>query len=462
LNDHCVTIAEALKQGGYATAMVGKWHLSHLNVGEDNPKSKDLLNFAADGPISPSTASWPFHRGFDDHIGTIAGVGSFFDPWSLVHNERPIAPRRDDSDFYYTDFINEQAAKRIDGFADAGKPFFLYVAETAPHWPLQANDAAAAARYSKVYAAGWDAIRAQRFERLKRLGLIDEATALSPRANYPRLSDGASVLCAWEDAPAKAWQARRMAVYAAMIERMDRGVGQILDTLRRRGLERNTLVMFLSDNGGCAENVKPNWYDVPSCTRDGRAIRVGNDPDVMPGDQTTFQSYGPAWANTSNTPFRRFKHWTEEGGISAPCIVRWPGKTGEAGRIEQAALGHVIDVMPTFLAAAGVTYRAEFNGKAILPAEGRNLVPAIAGEPFDRDDALFWEHEGNRAVRRGKWKLVGPSGTPWQLYDIDTDRTEANDLAQKDPTRVAEMIRAYEEWARRCGVREWPLTRSAK
>src|SRR2546421_9496983 len=198
---------------------------------------------------------------------------------------------------------------------------------------------------------------------------------MSPRAEYPKLSEGKSVLSAWEDAPEKSWQARRMAVYAAMIECMDRGIGRIIERVDASDGGRNTLVIFLSDNGACAENVRPEWYDVPSKTRDGRTIHVGNDARFMPGPEEVFQSYGPAWANASNAPFRRFKHWTEEGGISAPFIVRWPTVIKEGGRIEQHQVGHVIDLMLTVMEITGATYPKRYHNQDIPPEEGKSLVP---------------------------------------------------------------------------------------
>jgi arylsulfatase A-like enzyme len=455
LNDRCATIAEVLRAAGYHTGMAGKWHLSHLTVSPGGPKAKRLLDFEADGPVSPSKANWPCNRGFEEHWGTIPGVDSYYDPYGLVHNEQTIRP--EGKDFYYTDFITDHSVQLIDQFAGDAKPFFLYVAYTAPHWPMQAREADIE-HYKDTYTIGWDKIRQARFERQVQMGMVKREWGLSPRANYPRLNEGASALSAWDDAPDKEWQARRMAVYAAMVETMDRGVGRILDTLRARNIERNTVVIFLSDNGGCAENVQRGWYDVPTKTRDGRPIHVGNDPKFMPGPETVFQSYGPAWANASNTPFRRFKHWTEEGGISAPFIVRWPAGIQGAGRIEKTQVGDVIDFMPTFVELAGAAYPKQRDGHPILPPEGRSLVPALNGKPLDRGP-LFWEHEGNRAVRLGDWKLIAAFRAKWQLYNLSDDRTELNDLASSHPDKVAELKALYEQWANRCGVEPWPVRR---
>ena len=455
LNDRCVTIAEVLNGAGYHTGMVGKWHLCHLTVASAPRRAKRMLNFQEEGEISPSKKNWPCNRGFEEHWGTIAGVENYFDPYSLVHNEQPIKP--DEKDFYYTDFITEHSIKLIDQFAADAKPFFLYVAYTAPHWPMQARPQDIE-HYKDAYNVGWDRIREERFQRQVAMGLVKSEWGLSPRADYPNLSEGASVLTSWESAPDKQWQARRMAVYAAMIECMDRGIGRILDTLHDKNIDRDTLVIFLSDNGGCAENVHPEWYDVPSKTRDGRTIHVGNDPHFMPGPQEVFQSYGPAWANASNTPFRRFKHWTEEGGISAPFIVRWPGVVNAAGSINRTQIGDVIDLMPTVLAVAGKSYPKQYQSRELLPPEGIDLLPAFKGTSSDRGP-LFWEHEGNRAVHLGEWKLIAAHSEPWQLYNLSTDRSELTDLSSKNPQKVAELKRLYEQWAKRCGVEPWPVRR---
>lgn len=453
LNDRCVTMAEALRAAGYQTGMAGKWHLCHLTIAGAGQRAKRLLNFEEEGPISPSKKNWPCNRGFQEHRGTIPGVDSFYDPYGLVHNEETIRPDR--PDFYYTDFITDHSERMIRRFAGGDQPFFLYVAYTAPHWPMQAPEADIA-RYEETYSVGWDRIREARFQRLQALGLLDPRWGLSPRAAYPRLGDGASVLAAWADAPEKAWQARRMAVYAAMIERMDRGIGRILTAIRETGVERDTLVVFLSDNGGCAENVHPGWYDIPSRTRDGRTIHVGNNPRHSPGPEEVYQSYGPAWANASNTPFRRFKHWAEEGGISTPFIARWPAVIREQGRIEREQVGHVIDLMPTVLAAAQAPYPKEHRGQAVLPLEGQDLRPAFEGRPVERGP-LCWEHEGNRAVRSGSWKLVAGHSEPWQLYNLTEDRTELKDVAAEHAERVKELRAIYEQWARRCDVEDWPV-----
>jgi arylsulfatase len=456
LNRNCVTIAEVLGANGYETAMVGKWHLSHLTISApDKPApAKKLLNYEADAPISPggATDTWPFKRGFQEMWGTIAGVNNFYDPYSLVHNDTPITPPPA-RDFYYTDFITQKSAEVIDRSAKSGdrKPLFMYVAYTAPHWPLHAPDEAAIKRYELVYAKGWDAIRKDRYERLVRLGIIKREWAMAPRETDAPKHDPA---VAWDAVADKQWEIRRMAVYAAQVEAMDRGIGKILDALDRNKMADDTLVLFLSDNGACAENVQAGWYDIPGKTRDGRAIKVGNDDkSVMAGAEETFMSYGPVWANVSNTPFRSYKHFTHEGGIAAPFIARWPAKKLREGQLDRETVGHVIDVMPMCLEAAGAEYPKTFGANTITPMEGRTRLRDGAGA----ERLLFWEHEGNRAVRVGNWKLVAPNGQPWQLYDLDADRTEQHNVASQNAAKVSEMSKLYDEWATRCGVLPWPV-----
>jgi arylsulfatase len=266
------------------------------------------------------------------------------------------------------------------------------------------------------------------------------------------------------DPPARrAWEASRMEVYAAQVESMDRAIGRLLQTLRTTGVADNTLLLFLSDNGGCAEFLNEDGNDTRwpglyrHTARPGETCRIGNTPACAPGPATTFMSYDLPWANASNTPFRRYKHWVHEGGIATPCIAHWPGRTATGTLLHQPR--HVIDIMATCLDAAGARYPSAFAGRAIQPLEGESLLPALTGRERPRERPLCWEHEGNRAVRDGAWKLVQAHGGPWELYNIDDDRTELHSLADAEPIRMQQMIAAYEEWARRCGVLPWPLVR---
>ena len=433
LNDQCVTLAEALKANGYRTAMAGKWHVCRATV------RKPMVNHASTQPFWTDNSAWPRQRGFESFYGTIIGVGDFFDPFTLTRDNDPIydAPP---PGFYYTDAITDEAVKQVRAGGGAGdKPLFLYVGYTAPHWPLHAREEDIA-KYADTYKVGWDRIRKTRRKKMIELGLIDESMKLPPRE--PNVK-------AWDEAPHHDWEARRMAVYAAQIDRMDQGIGRMLAALDETKQADNTLLVFLSDNGGCAEDVQPDWFDIPTKTRDGRNIAVGNDPSVTPGGQETFLSYGPSWAMASNTPLRRYKHYVHEGGITTPFVMRWPGKV-EAKSLDRTPR-HVIDIMPTFLAAAGGTYPPDKP-----QPEGVDLLQS----PGDR--VLGFEHEGNRAIRRGDLKLVAEHGKPWELYDLSIDRNETNNLAAGEPDVVRDLSAAYDNWAKRVNVLPWDEVQKAK
>lgn len=435
LRDDCVTIAEALKAGGYNTGMVGKWHVGGWY---------DIQHPETWRPGTPGYPT-PTQRGFDKFYGILEGASSYYNPHTLMDDDNFIMVSADE-EYYFTDAISEKAVEMIRDFHQQGTPFFLYIAYTAPHWPLHALPEDIE-KYRGKYLKGWDEVRNERYERLIEMGIIDRRWRLSPRnLDAPP----------WEKAKYKAWEDARMATYAAQIDRMDQGIGKIMAELGKLGLEKNTLVIFLSDNGGCAELLKENgWVErfvLP--TRKGEPVRVGNDPEIMPGPEDTYMSYGLNWANVSNTPFLLFKHWVHEGGISTPAVFYWPARVKEPGRLAHEPV-HFIDVMATCLDAAGLSYPKEFNGRTITPLEGESLVPILHGENWKREKPLFWEHEGNRAVRWGEWKLVRLYPGRWELYNIQEDRTELNDLAGRNPKKVKELEALYDEWADRCGVLSW-------
>lgn len=435
LGDRCVTIAEVLGASGYATYMSGKWHLC--------------------GQVDRPHDAWPTRRGFDRFFGTIAGAGNYWNPATLTRDETPLEDHALEPGFFYTDAIGAAAADFIATHAadnGAERPFFLYAAFTAPHWPLHAPEEDIEAMRGR-YEEGWDVLRERRARRLGELGMLESAWDMSDR--------DPSVM-PWTDAPNQEWERRRMEVYAAQVHRMDAAVGRIVAALEATGRLDDTVLMFLSDNGGCAENLAPGWTDevpnrpihLPAYTRDGRRVFRGNTPEVMPGPEETYASYGTAWANLSNTPFREYKHWVHEGGIATPLIVHWP-----AGGLEPGAIRHdphqLPDVMATVLELTGVDYPSDYAGRDVLPPEGVSMLRTWRG---DHDQSagpgrtLYWEHEGNAAVRQGSWKLVRKFGQDWELYDLTADRTELHDAAAEYPELVGRLAAAYQAWADRCGV----------
>lgn len=428
LNQQCVTFGEALKPAGYTTLMSGKWHVTPVVEGDKH--------------------NWPRQRGFDRYYGTIHGAGSFYDPVTLTRENEPIEPEGDD--YYYTDAISDNAAQFIEEYGRQENPFFMYVPYTSPHWPLHAPDAAIA-NYKGRYDMGWDELRAERHQRMIEMGVVEERWPLTPRDER---------VPAWKDAENKQWHARRMEVYSAQVDIMDKGIGRIMGKLEELGIADNTLIMFLADNGGCAEELGPKsrGLHIPDKTLDGRPVLRGNDPSVMPGPEETYQSYGIPWANASNTPFRLYKHWVHEGGISTPLIAHWPARISQGGRLSHQP-AHLIDIMATSVDVAGAEYPSTYNGNQITPLEGRPLTPIFDGNQREGHEGIYWEHEGNRAVRQGKWKLVSryekQTGGTWELYDMEADRTEMNNLAGENPDKTAELVRMYEAWAERAQVAPW-------
>jgi arylsulfatase len=414
LRRECVTVAEALQEAGYATYMAGKWHLS---VPEDH-------------------AGLPCQRGFHQFYGTIHGACSFFAPASLMRNNENAEGDFAARDFYYTDAISNQASAWVREAASAGKPFFLYVAYTAAHWPLHALEEDIE-KYRGRYSGGWDELRRSRHARMKQIGVIDPAWELSPR--HPAVP-------AWEDEKHKTWQERRMEVYAAQVDSMDQGIARILEALDETGAMDNTLIAFQVDNGGCHVEYEPDRKGVylPEKTRDGRPVRPGNLPNIMPGPEDTYQSYGYGWANASNTPFRLFKKYDHEGGIMTPLIVHWPGVIAPGTLTDQ--LAHVIDLTPTFLEAAGKEHPETINGRPAVRMDGRSLLTVLRGETREPHDALFWKWSDGSAVRQDRWKLVRVKGQPWELYDIEADGTELSDLAGEQPQRVTDLAQLWESW----------------
>ncbi len=414
INKQCVTIPEVLKTAGYRTYMAGKWHLVH-----DRNK-----------PANGNKSNWPRQRGFDRFFGTISGAGSFYTPVTLTRENTQT--KEFPKDFFYTDAINDTTARYIREHARefSDRPFFCYVAHTAPHWPLHAKPADID-KYQGKYDAGWDVLRKQRLERMVKLGLIDRSWKPNTRDNQ---------VPAWQklDDAKKNLMALKMAIYAAQIDIVDQGIGRIVAALKETGQFDNTLFLVLADNGGCAE---------------GGHFGFDRKGNKKLGTDASFSSYGKGWANASNTPFREYKHWVHEGGIATPLIAHWPAgiPTDRQGQLVHQT-GHLIDIMATCVDIAGATYPQQFSENPIKPMEGRSLIPAFHNKSIARE-ALYWEHEGNRAIRAGKWKLVakGKSG-PWQLFDMEADRTETKNLAKAMPDKVQSLAAQWQAWAKRADV----------
>ncbi len=414
LNLNCVTIAEVLREAGYNTLMTGKWHLglSHRD-------------------------KWPLQRGFDKFYGIVPGACNFFKPVyprGITYGNDTISIN--DPDYYTTDAFTDFAMKFIgESKEENDKPFFLYLAYNAPHWPLNAP-VEDIERYRGKYMDGWQALRERRFERMKKLGLVDSGWELS-------LQDSRD----WEslDEEKKKEMDLRMAIYAAMIDRMDQNVGKLVDFLDKEDILDNTVIMYLNDNGACAE-----------------FSELGNGPAEELGTKKGYiLSYGRAWANASNTPYRKYKHWVHEGGISTPFIVHWPAgiPMGKRGDLVQE-YGYLPDIMATCVDLAGADYPEEYKGHSIVPHSGQSLVPVFRGSRNPvHTEPIFWEHEGNKAVRQGNFKLVQDwekdREDNWELYDLSSDRTEMNDLSKDYPEKTREMIGWHQEWAEKNNVLPW-------
>jgi arylsulfatase len=422
LNEACVTLAQVARSAGYATFMTGKWHLS----GKDE-------------------ADWPLQRGFDRYYGCLSGATHHFQPYDQRimydgNNPDPEPKSTTSRPFYTTDAFTDHAIRFIDEHKTGPgteKPFFLYLAYTAPHWPIHAHDQEIA-KYRGKYKSGWDQLREQRYQRQIASGLIPAAWKMTPRD--PEVP-------AWEslDESQRDQCDHRMAAYAAMIDRVDQKIGDLLATLKKHDAFDNTLILFLSDNGACAEV----------------ALLGEGDPvkDRAPNTPLTRPALGKAWANACNTPYRLYKHFAHEGGANTPFIAHWPARI-KPGRDWFRQPAQLIDVMATVVDLTGAHYPETLDGRKILPIDGIPLTPAFDGKPLERKSPVFIEHENNASVRDGDWKLVGREVSPprglqkqkWELYNLKADGTELNDLAKVHPEKVESMSAQWEAWAKRVGV----------
>lgn len=414
LNDNCVTIAEVLKPAGYRCYMAGKWH-----VGEFRP-------------------AWPIDRGFDRYYGLISGGMNYFDITKAKRKGLKRVFARDGeritpggNEFYSTDAFTTEALvslkKHEEGYSD--RPFFLYLAFNAPHWPLHAPPKLID-KYKGRYLGGWEKLRRERYERMLKMRLLRREWKLSPADGrvWDELSD-----------EQKTELDLRMAIYAAMVERMDWNIGRVVEHLRKLGELQNTLILFLSDNGACHEG----------------GLLGGDfrrDLKGTTGTADSYRTYGQSWSNAGNTPFRKHKHWTHEGGISTPLIAHWPSGLKVKPGSMNSHVGHVIDIMPTLVEVAGATYPSEFDGHKITPTAGLSFAPLFRTSAFPNSRPLFWEHMGNAAMRSGPWKLVRSKGKPWELYNLEQDRSELRNLTEANSDQVEKMKPAWEAWARSVGA----------
>ncbi|WP_170147935.1 arylsulfatase [Marinoscillum furvescens] len=416
-----VTLGEALKTADYRTLMVGKWHADQT----------------------------PYQRGFDRYFGLTDGAANHFNPGPQRVGEpepgRKLStvprgyPRRwaiddkeflpyetQEKDFYSTDTFTDYALDYLETYKNEDNPFFLYVAYTAPHYPLHAwpEDIE---KYKDTYHIGWDSLRAQRFTRLQELGLISKNLTLGARDE---------TVPAWDTVSNKEEWAHTMAVYAAMVDRIDQNVGRLVQKLEELGKRENTLILFLSDNGGCGED-------------------ANYTPNIPPGPVDSYRSVDAPWANASNTPYRRFKKWNHEGGIKTPLIVNWPQEIKE-GRVTDE-IGHIMDFMPTFLELAGGTYPQAYKGNPVAPLDGKSLLPILKGTGVSQQEVLYWQSnpQQHRAVRKGDWKLVSQGDAyETELYDLSVDPLENINLASELPDKVAELDSMFYNWAQRMDIKD--------
>lgn len=430
LNRESVILAEVLNEAGYKTMMSGKWHVGHKKEEQ-----------------------WPVNRGFDRFYGIHEHVDSYYTVLNCcsvyLDGKEHIAPTDNpendlypDKDWYTTDAFTDYGIRFLDEEVQDSKsdqPFFLYMAYNAPHWPLEAPDEDIET-YRGEYMEGWNQLRKQKIKKMKEMGVIEESTELPPSGN-PK----------WDTLSTETKEELdfRRAIYAAQIDRLDQNIGRLVDHLKEIGEYENTLIMFLSDNGSSGEPAEEafgfKWGEniidnYPEWKKDGRRS----------------SSQGKVWANYSNVPFRKYKRWVHEGGIATPFIVHWPDKIQNEGGFNRS-IGHLMDLMPTLIEVSGAEYPTEYNGNEIQPLEGKSLIPFFKGEERELHEYLFWEHIGNRAVRKGEWKLVAEEGKEWELYNLQKDPSETNNIISERPGTAEDLKAAYQQWAENNDVRDWPL-----
>jgi arylsulfatase len=449
LNDTCTTFGEVLRDAGYQTMFVGKWHAGH------EPRSR------------------PEVRGFDRVTGIYPHIDSY---WKVLQGcevyrdkevlipagEKPKNPYRPDEEFYTTDFFTDAAIDYMDrALEEPEKPFLLHVCYNVPHFPLEAPDALIE-KYRGRYTEGWDALRAKKLERMKAIGIVGPEQTLPQvrgfdRREKPGLNFKPTVdtdpLPAWDSLPEADRQELdfRRAIYAAQIDRFDRNVGRIVAHLKERKVLDNTLILFFSDNGCSGELglFGMNWGKYTRANY--RAWRSTSGWSI---------SQGQCWASASNTPLRKYKIFVHEGGIASPFIAHWPAGIKAPGRMVKGQTFHLIDIMPTLCEVAGARYPGTRAGKPVPPARGASMVPFLA-DPDARaaPRTLYWQHETNAAIREGDWKLVTSDDrdeSAWELYDMAKDRSESANLAAKHPETVERLRKEWRRWAKETHALPFP------
>ena len=442
-----VTIAEALKDAGYQTGMIGKWHVAETPL---RPDQRLWLAHQVQHDEFAPKENYPTHRGFDDYYGTIYGVVDYFDPFSLVNGEEPV--NEVPENYYTTIAYSDSAVSYINRYVQSDKPFFMFLSYNLPHWPLHALDEDIR-KYEDTYKVGWESIRNARYQRMIKLGIFPE------KSDY--LTDRQSIM-EWGTNPDSAWDARAMAVHAAMIDRMDQEIGKVLKALEATNELDHPFIVFLSDNGCSPEicqDYAPGENDRPDMLRNGTPIIYPKNKEVMPGPETSYASLGPLWANVANMPFRFWKAKMYEGGICTPMIAYWPDGVKIPKGSVNGEMCHVIDLMATCLDLAQAKYPTMYNGNNIQPLEGISMLPILQTGKRKGHDLIGFEHFNEKALMsKDGWKIIQPGkkDSPWELYNLNVDRTEKHNVADRNPERLQQMIQQYEVWAKRTMVEPAP------